>query len=641
MKIEISFAPDLQPVSKSVVRSKHSLASESAVSDVFARVARGLSVGDEQRQRFVDALASGFVPGGRIMKGAGRPLAMNLANCFVQPIADTIHGSINGVPGIFRAAEMAAETLRCGGGVGYDFSGIRPKGAEVKGNGARASGPIAYMKVFGGISATVKAEDDRLPAQMAVLRVDHPDIYEFVNAKRAIDFTALGLPEDQVTVARALMNANPEFARRLNALNSQLSSFNLSVGISNEFMQAVKIDADFDLVHEIPPCSGAVSAKMVKGKPMYVYRTIRARDLWDTILWNTYTAAEPGVLFIDQINKMNNLRYIEQIAACNPCGEQMLPAHGACDVGSWNLSRFVLNPFTPEASFNYDGFIAAVADSVELLDRVLDVTKWPHAEQRSEAMAKRRIGLGFFGLADTFAMLGLRYGSLGSIRVAHRITRSMAHAAYKASIELAKKFGAFPMFSAEEYLAPGTFASTLPRHLQDEIRAHGIRNSHLLSVAPTGTIALGFGNNASTGCEPIFALSQKRYLQGSDGRRKLVDLDNAAFLYAKHAGVSIDPHVWATVADLTVDDHLNILRVVARNIDSAVSKTVNIPESYSYEAFKHVYMRAFDHGLKGLTTYRPNTTTGSVIFSADEKANCQECEAGLCDIQGKSLSMAG
>lgn len=630
MKQETRWLPDFQEVSLSVIRSKHALPHESAVAEVYARVARGLSDCREDYERFLAALNNGFVPGGRIMKGAGQANEKNLINCFVQPIADCIEGSQNGNPGIFKAAEMAAQTLRMGGGVGYDFSAIRPKGAAVKGNGAKASGPVAYMRMLGTLPSVVVAEDGRQAAQMAVLRCDHPDIYDFIHAKRAIDFANMGLGVEDAAVAQQIMERNPEFALKLNALDHGLASFNLSVGVTDEFMQAVISGARFDLVHSEPPADRQVPMKLIGAQAKYVYATIEARDLWNKILWNTYTGAEPGVLFLDTINRTNNLRDMEEIRACNPCGEQMLPSNGCCDVGSWNLSRFVINPFTEYAKFDFNRFEACVATSVQMLDRVLDKTKWPHAVQASEAQGKRRIGLGYFGLADVFVMLGVRYGSSKSLKLTDKIGRTLAHAAYRASIDLAKREGPFPLFNANEYLAKGTFASKLPKDIQDDIRRYGIRNSHLLCIAPTGTIALGFGNNASSGCEPIFSLSQRRYIMNSHGQRELVELKNAAYLHAQKAAVKIDPRVWVTTEDLSVDDHLNVLAMVARNVDSAVSKTVNVPVDYPFAQFQGVYMRAYELGLKGLTTYRPNPITGAVLSMQEPASNCAECDDGVC-----------
>lgn len=639
MKAETNFVPELQGVSELILKQKYCRDSEGSASEVIARVAKGLAKDARQQVRFTSCMHAGFVPAGRVMRGVGGEagLSGNLVNCFVQPVADSIFGSIHGQPGIFKAAEMSAETLRMGGGVGYDFSEIRPRGARVQGNGAKASGPVTYIRFFGGISQTVIAADQRQAAQMAVLRCDHPDIFEFVNAKAPADLASMGLAGEDLAVANRVLNSNAEFARSFNEMHSQLSHFNLSVAVTDKFMEAVENDDTFDLVHAVPPADAPV-VQDHGGK--YVYQTIKARDLWDRIMRNAWECAEPGVLFIDKVNSRNNLWSLETIAACNPCGEQFLPANGACVLGSWNLTRFVSNPFTDLASFEFGLFEKAVKSSVELLDRVIDVTDWPHEIQRSEAMSKRRIGLGYFALADTFLMLRMRYGDAASVELAEKITQTLALAAYEASVELAKKSEPFPFFSADDYLAPGTFASTLPLELQKKIRKYGIRNSHLLSIAPTGSIALTFGNNASSGCEPIFALDQERYILDQNNVRQKFAIENAAVMYARKLQISLDPNTCATAQDLDIDAHLNVLEAIARHIDSAVSKTVYIAESVTYEEFNSLYERAYQIGLKGLSTFRPNAARGAVIQAAQ---NCAECDAGECELpnQGRIIITRG
>lgn len=615
MKVETNFAPELQALSQSLLLEKYAQQGESSVAAIQARVAKALASDEHQERRFQETMRLGFVPAGRINRGAGADLAVTLLNCFVQPVADTISGHIDGQPGIFEALREAAETMRRGGGVGYDFSGIRPAGARVFGTASDASGPLSYMRVFDKMCETVNSAGNRRGAQMGVLRIDHPDIERFVDAKKLPDLAALGLDERSSELVLGLLRDQPAFAWAFRGAFATLSNFNLSVAVTDEFMRAVESDDDFDLVHSAPPSHECATKVLADGRTVYVYRTVKAKVLWEQIMTNTYDGAEPGVVFIDRINWDNNLRAVETISAVNPCGEQGLPAYGCCDLGSMHLSRFVREPFTGEAAFDYPGFRRAVTGAVEMLDRVLDVSRWPLPEQQSQARSKRRIGVGYFAMGDALAMLGLRYGSEASVAFVDRVGREMRDAAYEASVELARKFGAFPLFAAEEFLAEGTFASRLPARIKDMIREHGIRNSHLLSLAPTGTIALTFGDNASSGIEPIYALSQVRSVRQKDGSRVESTVFNAAYRAAQNAlGPKVDATAFPTVADLTVDDHLAVIAAAAPLIDAGISKTVNVPANYPFADFAGVYLRAWKAGLKGITTYRENNVLlGSVI----------------------------
>lgn len=623
-----------QPLSQYVFAEKYAAAGEKSHLDVQSRVARALAADDAQERRFLRTMQDGFAPGGRINSAAGTQRSTTMINCFVQPIADTMTGSVQGMPGIMDALAQAAETMRRGGGVGYDFSRLRPKGAHVKGTDSDASGPVSYMRVFDRACATVESAGARRGAQMGVLRVDHPDIEEFIDAKRAPDFRGLGLDEVQDQQLLRLMRSKPEFGWAMRGAFAQLSNFNISVGVTDAFMLAVIEDKEFDLVHEAAPAPG-VEAKLCVGEDgvqRYVYRSVRARQLWDRIMRNAYETGDPGILFLDTINKRNNLGYCETISASNPCGEQMLPPYGCCDLGSANVTRFVTDPFTPRARLDWSALARMVAGSVELLDRVLDVTNWPLPQQKAEAMNKRRIGVGFFGLADAMAMLGIRYGSPESAVFAQQVARTMCHAAYRASIELAKTLGAFPLFDAEQYLRPGTFASTLPQDIQDDIRRFGIRNSHLLSVAPTGTIALAFGDNASSGVEPIFDLVAYRNVRTGNGEeRQLWQADAYAYRVLKLLqGEDATHPALVTAQDLSVADHLAVMEAIAPYVDSAISKTINVPREYPFEDFAGVYLQAWKMGLKGITTYRPNEMTGQVLISAQEQQ-----QAGDDDREGR------
>ena len=534
---------------------------DGTVEDTWRRIARALAETEADpaawEDRFYAALEDfRYLPAGRITAGAGTGRSVTLFNCFVM---GTIPDSL---AGIFQMLKEAALTMQQGGGIGYDFSTIRPRGAGVKGVAADASGPLSFMDVWDAMCRTIMSAGSRRGAMMATMRCDHPDIEAFIEAKK-----------------------DP----------ARLRMFNLSVLVTDPFMAAVKADGPWELVFD--------------GR---VYKTLDARDLWNRIMRSTFDVAEPGVIFIDRINQLNNLAYCETIAATNPCGEQPLPPYGACLLGSVNMARLVSQPFDPGAELNLAALDDLVRVAVRMMDNVVDTSRFPLPEQAAEAKAKRRIGLGVTGLADALLMLGLRYGSEAAAAQTEAWMKAIARSAYLASVDLAREKGPFPLFDAEKFLASGSLTH-MDADVRAAIRQHGIRNALLTSIAPTGTISL-YAGNVSSGIEPVFAYAYTRKVLQKDGSRTEEEVvDYAVQMWRERFGDAPLPDWFVNAQTLPPLDHVRMQAAAQTWIDSSISKTINCPEDISFEDFKEVYMAAWDQGCKGCTTYRPNDVTGSVL----------------------------
>ena len=549
---------------------------DQTVEDTWRRIARALAVVEKDpaqwEERFYHALEGfKYLPAGRITAGAGTGRSVTLFNCFVM---GTIPDSMGG---IFDALKEAALTMQQGGGIGYDFSTIRPRGAVVHGVAADASGPLSFMDVWDAMCRTIMSAGSRRGAMMATMRCDHPDIEAFIGVKQDA---------------------------------ARLRMFNLSVLVTDPFMAAVKADGPWELVFG--------------GK---VYQTLQARDLWNKIMRATYEFAEPGVIFIDRINQMNNLHYAEAIAATNPCGEQPLPPYGACLLGSVNLARLVTDPFGKKAALDMAALDDLVRVAVRMMDNTVDASRFPLPQQEAEAQAKRRIGLGVTGLADALLMVGLRYGSKEAARACEDWMQAIARSAYLASVDLAREKGAFPLFDADKFLASGNM-ERMDKDVRDAVRKHGIRNALLTSVAPTGTISL-YAGNVSSGIEPVFAYVYNRKVLQKDGSRTEEEVvDYAVNLWRDRFGDKPLPDHFVNAQTLPPLDHVRMQAAAQKWIDSSISKTINCPEDISFDAFQDVYMAAWDQGCKGCTTYRPNAVTGSVLSVSEKAETLPEAEKG-------------
>lgn len=575
---------------------------DQTIEDTWQRIAHGLAAAEKDnharwQQEFYDELKDfRFLPGGRIHAGIGTERRVTLFNCFVM---GTIEDSMDG---IFDALKQGAVTMQQGGGVGYDFSTLRPAGTPARASGSLASGPVSFMRIWDTMCSTLLSTGVRRGAMMATLRCDHPDIETFIDAKQD---------------------------------SKELRHFNLSVQVTDEFMQAVREGREWLLVfpqkHLGGDNDGSTETVMRdwpgENEPVAckILRHMDAQSLWLRLMRATYAYAEPGVLFIDRINQHNNLWYREQISASNPCGEIPLPPYGACDLGSINLTQFVQQPFTQQAQLDIQALEHTTSNAVRMLDNIIDISHFPLEAQALQARGSRRIGLGITGLADALIMLGITYGSEDSYHTAANIMKTMCYKAYRTSIALTKEKGVFPFFDKDKYLQ-GKFIQTLPDDIQSDIATHGIRNSHLTAIAPTGTISL-LANNVSSGLEPVFDFHYTRRVLEADGHYGEYDLTDAALMqYRKMHGEEVSlPDEFIDARRLSPEAHLDMQAAIQPYVDNAISKTINIPEELPFTEFETVYQQAYDKGLKGCTTFRPNPVTGAILSPGGSFESGRHC----------------
>jgi len=587
---------------------QHNQPVDFTIEDSWQRVAKAAASVEHQNQRkniqkkFYDILQGfHFLPGGRILAGAGTKHRVTLFNCFVMPITE------DSIQGIFNALKEGALTLQQGGGIGYDFSLLRPRGFVLQHTGSTASGPVSFMSIWDTMCATMLSAGARRGAMMAVLRCDHPDIEEFIAAKSTAN---------------------------------QLRHFNISVLVTNDFMQAVERDSEWELIfpctnrsHANNPSTEIISRRWSGHSHRIscdIIRRVSARELWNKITKSAYHYSEPGVLFEDTINSQNNLWYREWISATNPCGEIPLPAYGACNLGSLNLTQFVLYPFTEQATIDWKKLENTTATATRFLDNIIDISHYPLKMQKQEALQTRRIGLGITGLGDAFIMLNVRYGGTASLQLASHIMKLVAETTWHTSIELAKERGSFSLLEKEKYVA-GNFVKTLPADIQNAIKVNGIRNSHHNTIAPTGTISL-LANNISSGIEPVFSARYARTVRLQNGEEKKFEvIDYVVREWQKMHKTNKLPPSWADTHMLTPQEHLHIQAAVQPYIDNAISKTINLPETFPFKQLNDIYHQAYIQGLKGCTIYRPNPTRGKILQPSPQEEDddidrsCQVC----------------
>jgi ribonucleoside-diphosphate reductase alpha chain len=592
-----------EEISRHIWRTKYryrSLAGEGdrTIEDTWRRIAVALATVEPKEpelwaERFYGILEGfRFLPAGRIQAGAGTPHQVTLFNCFVMGVVE------DSIESIFDHLREGAITLQHGGGVGYDFSTLRPRGTRALGAGTIASGPVSFMHVWDAMCATMLSTGARRGAMMATLRCDHPDIEEFIEAKQQ---------------------------------PGRLRHFNLSVQVSDAFMAAVRDGAEWPLVFPSAAMEGdgpIVERRWTGSEgpvPCRIMRSIPARTLWDSIMRATYDYAEPGVLFVDQINRMNNLGYREHITATNPCGEVPLPPYGACDLGSINLTAFVRDPFTGGVRLDLEGVRATVEVATRMLDNVIDASRFPLDAQRRQAQGARRIGLGMTGLADALIMLGCRYDDAAAREVAAQAMGTICHAAYRTSTALAREKGSFPFFDRQAYL-DSRFVRSLPEDIQAGIAQHGIRNSHTTALAPAGTISL-LANNVSSGLEPAYAFHYERKVLDQDGTSRTFELTDLAWrrwrqLNGPDAPL---PAAFLRAHEIAPCAHLAMQAALQPYVDSSISKTINVPETFPFEQFRDVYRLAHEQGLKGCTTFRPNPITGAILKGGEDSKDAAHC----------------
>ncbi len=546
---------------------------DQTIEDTWSRVAKAVASAEKKSDRkfwqseFYQTLENfQFLPGGRIIAGAGTKHDVTLFNCFVMPVEDSL-------PDIFNGLKEGALTLQEGGGIGYDFSTLRPAGFPVKHTGSSASGPISFMRIWNAMCATMLSTGARRGAMMGILRCDHPDIEEFITAK-----------------------SDPH----------ELRHFNVSVLVTDKFMRAVKNNSEW---------------KLIFGNS--VVKKIKARALWEKIIRSAYDYAEPGVIFEDTINKQNNLWYREWIHATNPCGEIPLPSYGACNLGSINLTQFILNPFSEKAAIDWHKLQKTTEIAARFLDNVIDVSRYPLQAQKKEAFNTRRIGLGITGLADALVMLGLHYGEKDSVNVARRIIKTISDVSWQVSIDLAKTRDVFPFFEKKKYLQ-SHFVKKLPEHVRREIQKKGVRNSHHNAIAPTGTISL-LANNVSNGIEPIFSSHYERRVRAANQEVLTFSVTDYALRHWREKNKTGLPTAWQDAQSLQPMDHLQMQAALQPYIDNAISKTINIPENFPFEKLMEVYTEAYHLGLKGCTVFRPNPVTGNVLSVVKPEEDVDRC----------------
>jgi ribonucleoside-diphosphate reductase alpha chain len=582
---------------------------EAGIEESWRRVARTVAVAEPAEQNrwetaFYEALCGfNFLPGGRILAGAGTDRRVTLFNCFVMGLIE------DDMESIFEALKEGALTMQAGGGVGYDFSTLRPGSCVARSTGRIASGPVSFMHIWDAMCSTVLSTGARRGAMIASLRCDHPDIETFIEAKRE---------------------------------PGRLRHFNLSVQVTDAFMAAVEADKDWPLVFPDDSLEQHINAETVMCRwpgfsgpvPCRVLARLPARKLWERIMRATYDTSEPGVLFVDRINELNNLAWRESITTTNPCGEIPLPPYGACNLGSLNLVRFVRDPFTEGARLDLDAIRNTAEIATRLLDNVIDCSEFPLEKEALQAQGSRRIGLGITGLADALIMLGLHYGQASARQEAARVMETICHAAYRTSIKLAREKGCFPFFEREAYLE-SRFVRSLPEDIRSGIAEHGIRNSHLTAIAPTGTISL-LANNVSSGIEPVFDFRFFRKVLNREGKYERFELEDYALrVWREQGGDTADlPVEFVDAHSLPPGTHLEMQAVLQPFVDSAISKTINVPEDYAFDDFQDLYRVAYNHGLKGCTTFRPNPLTGEILSSAKavEQAGIGR-DAHCCNIE--------